>query len=425
VRLERNLQTSGQMDGLCPPVTFNCDHIFSKFQTSHFALSSKFACHEGKVDDSNSSNSETQRKHQKDDFNDQDQSTTQYTEASNNNEMCLADWRWAASKRFWDPERRCWNEEMGGMAGYIAQRNKRRSERKARGPQVAIHQKGGWPNSQRHSAVSNCESDKYNVRPRGYCSLPPHELESPRMCSYVDALGTGMPLMEFMVRHGWGHLAIRGFWSAGCRAEPVVRIFHELPPSLHAAIGKAIDCAQYSAVAAATFATNVFNADFLARMGPQEQAPSEAPEWEGDSVHAFFELHFDPDTQMRVGAAANTRAANLLGMQLQELLARLEQHDAPLPLGPLDAVAIFLHALRVAREEVDTCYHRLSPSACQQGSFESTAARGSPPPPPVLVCSTTAKAFDAFGRVYKVASPTPPHPSQDIASLASVPQKTI
>ena len=130
-------------------------------------------------------------------------------------------------------------------------------------------------------------------------------------------------------------------------------------------------------------------------------------------MHAFFELRFDPNTQVRVGVTANTRAASLLGMQLQELLDRLERYDVPLPLGPLDAVAMFLHALSAARDDVDTCYHRLSPSAGQQGSSESMAARRSPPPPSVLVCSITAKAFDTFGRVHKVAHPIP-HPPPSI-----------
>eukprot|EP00291_Cryptomonas_curvata_P006553 CAMPEP_0172197826 /NCGR_PEP_ID=MMETSP1050-20130122/27713_1 /TAXON_ID=233186 /ORGANISM="Cryptomonas curvata, Strain CCAP979/52" /LENGTH=193 /DNA_ID=CAMNT_0012874511 /DNA_START=55 /DNA_END=632 /DNA_ORIENTATION=+ len=46
--------------------------------------------------------------------------------------MNTTDWRWAAQKGFWDPQRKCWNQSMGGMQAYLAQRNKRRAERIAR-----------------------------------------------------------------------------------------------------------------------------------------------------------------------------------------------------------------------------------------------------------------------------------------------------
>jgi hypothetical protein len=50
----------------------------------------------------------------------------------NPNSMNTADWRWAADKGFWDPLLRCWNENLGGMKAYIAQRNHRRAARAAR-----------------------------------------------------------------------------------------------------------------------------------------------------------------------------------------------------------------------------------------------------------------------------------------------------
>ena len=49
-----------------------------------------------------------------------------------NMSMNTADWRWAAYKGYWDPVRRCWNEAMGGLIGYISQRNKRQLARISR-----------------------------------------------------------------------------------------------------------------------------------------------------------------------------------------------------------------------------------------------------------------------------------------------------
>jgi hypothetical protein len=52
--------------------------------------------------------------------------------SGNPNAMNTADWRWAADKGFWDPLLRRWNENVGGMKAYIAQRNQRRAARNAR-----------------------------------------------------------------------------------------------------------------------------------------------------------------------------------------------------------------------------------------------------------------------------------------------------
>jgi hypothetical protein len=158
----------------------------------------------------------------------------------------------------------------------------------------------------------------------------------------------------------------------------------------------------------------------------QHQEVCSAPEWEHDAVHAFFEFNFDPETQKRLGAAANARAGSLIGIDHKQLLLRLEQHDVPLPLGPFDAVAMFLHALGAARDDVTTCFCRLSPSAWQQESSETPLpgdSLGARPAAAVLVCCTTVKDFDAFGRVHKVA-PTHIHQGSEAPRHATNATKT-
>jgi hypothetical protein len=233
------------------------------------------------------------------------------------------------------------------------------------------------------------------------------ECSTDSACAF--SLDTDQPLLDFMIQHGWDCHAVRRYWTAGNQAGPIMRAFTELPPALRDAIGGAIDSAQLSAISTAQYMAATSTAPSVAKHSPQHYQNYSAGQWEHDSVHAFLELLFDPKTQARVGAAANTRTASLLGMSHAELLTRLEKCDVPLPLGPLDAIALFLHALGAARDAVTICYCRLSPSAGLH-SAESLLPRESPgawpPPPAVLVCSTTVKDFDAFGRVHKVARTT-------------------
>jgi hypothetical protein len=321
--------------------------------------------------------------------------------------MCLADWRWAASKGYWDCARQCWNEDLGGMQAYLVQRNLRRAENFDR-------------KSRRLERTRNKNlNPRWRLAPQKRRGAPDHFYQAPSSghAAYLhgsagvdwfppltpdSCVGSGS-LLDFMFKNGWGHLAVRSLWSAGFQAETVVRIFKELPPSLLTAITEAIDSAQISAACAAKHVDPDIAFAEITTKSPQEQVDCSVGGWEGDSAPAFVELYFDPETQVRIGAAANTRAAALLGIDRTELLARLEKQDVPLPLGPLDAVAMFLHNLSASRDSIDTCYYRLTPSASHR-----LHNHGEPLPPAVLVCRTTVRAFDAFGRLHKVPPPTSP-----------------
>jgi hypothetical protein len=49
------------------------------------------------------------------------------TEKSSSHGMSMVDWRWAAEKGFWNRQKQCWVEEMGGKAGYLLQRGLKRN----------------------------------------------------------------------------------------------------------------------------------------------------------------------------------------------------------------------------------------------------------------------------------------------------------
>ena len=316
--------------------------------------------------------------------------------------MCLADWRWAANKGYWDCARQCWNEDLGGMQAYLVQRNLRRAENFDRQSRRLERTRNKISNPKRRLAPrkgSKPDSDFYQAPSSGHAAylhgsagvdwFPPLTVDT--------CVGAG-PLLDFMFKHGWGHMAVRCIWSAGFQAETVIRIFNELPPSLRAAITEAINSAQICSACAAKHCNDDFANGHITEKSSQEQVEFLEAEWERDSALACFELSFDPETQVRIGAVANTRAATLLGTDRLELLALMEKHDVPLPFGPLDAVAVFLHDLSAARDSVDTCYFRLTPSASLL-----SRTNGEPSPRAELVCRTTVKTFDAVGRLHKVA----------------------
>ena len=335
-------------------------------------------------------------------------------------EMSLADWRWAAQRGYWNPELRCWNEELGGISAYLEQRDKRRLKRLSRQPRTPkISGPSGYAITGSELNCAGSVSSQSNSKNINSTQLAANAKS--RQVQEDSVIITGSVLLLKMARKGWGHHVARRFWNSGYDANTVVRLYDELPQTLHNAIGEVLNAAQLCADCGIPCGD--------AGICPAPRRPSHGDamrmEWEQDAVHAFVEQRFDPATQACVGTAANARAAQLMGMRLEELKVLLERGDMPLPLPPLDAVAVFLHALGAAFEAVTTQYLRISPpdrpaSGPEEERTDRSAAAAmaeshgadragaaapaarAPPPPTVLVCCTNTKDCDAGGRVITV-----------------------
>jgi hypothetical protein len=135
--------------------------------------------------------------------------------------------------------------------------------------------------------------------------------------------------------------------------------------------------------------------------------------WERDSREGYVELALDPASQRRVTVQLNSRAAAMLGMRKEELLARLATHDCPAFLPPLDFLCALLHrSLRAlvpprpapaapAHSDSDVMFLRMARGGSARGeAARGGAARGGA----VLVRAEIVTRFDALGR----ASGRPP-----------------
>ena len=185
----------------------------------------------------------------------------------------------------------------------------------------------------------------------------------------------------------WPQPACRRYWSLGYKAEPILQIFHQLPTELRDAIGETLVAIQRFAEASCRHATCAARESLLSPAVWPGAATTEAGcgRWEHDTVHAFIRVDFEPATQERIAVSANARAAELLGMRHEELLASYAQHAVPLALPPLDALCGFLHSLRAAYDEAATRYARiLVPGGA------------------ALVRVSTVKAFDNFRQLCQV-----------------------
>ena len=207
-----------------------------------------------------------------------------------NTRMTLSDWRWAAKKGFWDSEHRCWNDDMGGMKGYIAQRNKRCADRLRKQARSVSNL----------STANVLFGTMYNnpSSALGFRAPFARPLDEP-------SLGPAPPpLLAFMAQQGWAPPAVRRHWAAH-RAAPAMRLFAALPPAVRDAVRDAIDAAQLCAACAAACAGSP-------PPPPAVEEITTAAAVEEEDGAAVVERRFDPVTQAR-DARAHARADTLTG----------------------------------------------------------------------------------------------------------------
>ena len=223
--------------------------------------------------------------------NEMNNSKSTFSHAITQNNDCfrtnLTDWRWPAKQGCWIPELCSWNSEIGKMNGHMQQSDEYRAQTLCRQPRAA---KAASIASERflHGI------EEVNPFKRKLNLIEANALSHGRRLN-DETLALGTPLLRAMATRGWGHFAARRYWNAGYRAEPVLRLFDEMPPPLRAAIAGALDAAQLCADCAAHAGAS--------DAGPQSPSPAQQctqwEAWKEDAVHGTIERLFDPATQVR------------------------------------------------------------------------------------------------------------------------------
>ena len=124
----------------------------------------------------------------------------------------------------------------------------------------------------------------------------------------------------------------------------------------------------------------------------EEALISETMLWEDDPVCAFVCTQFDPAQGDRRMLACNRRAAELMDMHKEELLARYAHREVYVPFVEADWLANFVHDLDYGDEPRNERYIR---TVWTQGGARR----------PYLMQNTKVKVFDSFGRVSRVPAP--------------------
>ena len=200
------------------------------------------------------------------------------------------------------------------------------------------------------------------------------------------------PLSTFMENCGWSQYPLQHYWGFGYHSHSVVKIMNSLPCQMTMRLKMLSDTLHcITDDTALRLKKMYFTESIMHGCVAQEnvwQLAQMKESWDEDEVYGLIQMDFDPELQTRDNIIANNRASHFWGLSKDHFLDRFLQNQLPMQMTEVDWARSF--SMYVSR--FFDC------SVVQYLRFTlgvGKAARSS------LVCMTTLKDFNQFGRITK------------------------
>jgi hypothetical protein len=219
------------------------------------------------------------------------------------------------------------------------------------------------------------EDDKWIERP----------LETPSSLS----LGN---IRQREIRKAWSFLPIFRYWTMGYNQTALSRCFDLIPADIGFLLQKILEKVEED------MTNRIMHLKEVTRMCKQSSTEMNSDEvyhiseqslWDGDETCPHMTIRYDPVSQHRKNVQVNKKMANIVGVHIEEYLARYAAYDIGIPMPFEDFICIMMDdvlSIPVNKKEI---YHRLiATSGCNQAA---------------LVVSTVVKTFNAAGEITQAA----------------------
>ena len=199
------------------------------------------------------------------------------------------------------------------------------------------------------------------------------------------------PLAIFMERCNWSQLPLKHYWNFGYHSHSIMKIVNALPLGVATPFKRLAETLQGIAeessmrLRKASAATQFLDD----RRENSVEMPRIVDSWDEEKIYGLIEMDFDPEFQTRENFAANRRASFFWRLSNVEFMDRFVQNHVPLQVTELDWVRAF--SMYVSRYFEDSVNQYLRFTFNIGDNSES-----------FLVCMTTSKKFNRFGRISKV-----------------------
>ena len=196
------------------------------------------------------------------------------------------------------------------------------------------------------------------------------------------------PLACFMEQSEWTQGPLQHCWNFGYHSHTIMKIMNSLPWKVTTPLKRLSDMlhriAEESFSKLKTLSLEVQYAGD--EYGYKLLSPAISENWDEETDYGLIQIEFDTELQTRDSVAVNRRASHFWGLTKEDLMDRFEKNQVPLQMTELDWVRVF--SVYLSRF--------FSDSVAQYLRFTLGAGKASRC---ALVCMTTLKKFNQFGRI--------------------------
>ena len=199
------------------------------------------------------------------------------------------------------------------------------------------------------------------------------------------------PLTNFMERYDWSQYPLRHYWNFGYHSHSIVKIMNALPRNISTALKRLVESLHCIAEDLSLSRQNIC-LELQSRCG-QKDAAAEVrivDSWDDELIYGLIQMDLDPELQTREQVEVNKRASYFWGLSKASLMDLFIQNQVPLQMTELDWVRAFSIYISRFFECSITQYLRFHLNHGMQSIS-------------TLVCMTTVKSFNKFGRISKAS----------------------
>ena len=197
--------------------------------------------------------------------------------------------------------------------------------------------------------------------------------------------------LEILMKPKWSQFPLKHCWNFGYHSYYVMKIINSLPWRVWLSLNRLSQTLHCISDDSSFRLKNLYLAtryQFEKKENVVEM-PQITESWDEDNTYGLIQMEFDPEFQTRLTIALNKRASYFWQLSKEDLVHRFLQNEVPLQMTELDWIRAFSAYVGGFFESPVVQYLRFT-----LGVGDVADA--------TLVCMTTFKSFNQFGRIIKV-----------------------
>jgi hypothetical protein len=170
---------------------------------------------------------------------------------------------------------------------------------------------------------------------------------------------------DFTLNSDWALHCVERMWSFGYQSSQLEHLFNAIPPEISLFMKRSLISLQtISRLQPFKMKGPTLPKPTTSLIEEFEQMRTEAEHWDGDEVHGFLQVSYNPHTNARTHVVMNSRYAHLHGYHKEEMLSRFASRDLDVQRTEIDWLILWLENFQVLVRSHSLCHALVPLVAC-------------------------------------------------------------